>query len=345
MPDNPRAWRIRVAGRRITDHVRSEQARRGRESIAAAQHGHAAPPETAGGIAAEPGDTLILMFMCCHPALTTSSAIALTLRAVGGLTTAEIARAFLVPRRRSRSGSAAQSRASGRPAFRSACRSIRNGNSDSARCFTCSISSSTRATRPVSALSWCASIFRVKRSGWRVLFMVLLPEDAEVAGLLALMLLTDARRRARTGQDGELIRLTKQDRTLWDRELISEGVALVEPALSKAMVHGPAAGLDLLDALDQDGRLNEHHRLDAVRAHLLELADDREAAITRYRTAAGRTTNIAERIYLLTQAARLREPVEHRGADESPRANEPEPRTRREPGSAAVRVVGESNQP
>jgi predicted RNA polymerase sigma factor len=189
----------------------------------------------------------------------------------------------------------------------------------------------------------------------------MLPEDGEVAGLLALMLLTDARRAARAGPGGELIPLTEQDRTLWDREEISEGIALVTAALSKgsigayqlqaaiaavhdeaaraedtdwpqilalydllkrmsdnpmvvlnhavaaAMVHGPAAGLKLLDALDADGRLRGHHRLDAVRAHLLELAGDHQAAIALYRTAAGRTASLPERNYLLTQAARLGE--------------------------------------
>lgn len=190
---------------------------------------------------------------------------------------------------------------------------------------------------------------------------LLVPDDAEVAGLLALMLLTDARRTARTSPDGELIPLTKQDRTLWDRMQISEGVALLTAALAKgligayqlqaaiaalhdeaaraedtdwpqilalyellkrisdspivilnhavaaAMVHGPANGLDLLRALDSDARVAGHHRLDAVRAHLFEMAGDHEAAITHYRIAAGRTTSIPERNYLMTQAARLSE--------------------------------------
>ncbi len=189
----------------------------------------------------------------------------------------------------------------------------------------------------------------------------LLPDDGEVAGLLSLMLLTDARRAARTGPDGELIPLPEQDRTLWDREEISEGIALLTAALSKgsigayqlqaaiaavhdeaaragdtdwpqilalydllkrmsdnpmvmlnhaiaaAMVHGPCAGLELLHALDADGRLTGHHRLDAVRAHLLEMAGDHQAAIAHYRIAAGRTTSLPERNYLMTQAARLRE--------------------------------------
>jgi len=188
-----------------------------------------------------------------------------------------------------------------------------------------------------------------------------LPHDGEVSGLLALMLLTDARRAARTGPDGELIPLTKQDRTLWDQKQIAEGVELLTAALARgsvgayqlqaaiaavhdeaehgedtdwpqilalydllkrmsdnpmvalnhaiaaAMVHGPAAGLQLLDGLDKDGRLAGNHRLDAVRAHLLEMAGDRDGAIVHYRMAAGRTTSIPERNYLITQAARLSE--------------------------------------
>jgi len=187
----------------------------------------------------------------------------------------------------------------------------------------------------------------------------LLPEDGEFAGLLALMLLTDARRQARTGPDGELIPLDKQDRTIWNRSAISEGISLITETLSKgsigayqlqaaiaalhdeaaraedtdwpqilalygllkrmadnpmvmlnhaiaaAMVHGPRAGLELLDALDTDGRLRGHYRLDAVRAHLLEMAGDYDAAIAHYRAASGRTTSIPERDYLATQAARL----------------------------------------
>ena len=187
----------------------------------------------------------------------------------------------------------------------------------------------------------------------------LLPDDGEVAGLLALMLLTDARRPARTGQNGELIPLDEQDRTLWDRAAIAEGVALVTKALSNgsigayqlqaaiaavhdeaarvedtdwpqilalygllkrisdnpmvtlnhaiatAMVHGPSAGLQLLEPLDRDDRLAGNHRLDAVRGHLFERIGDRAAAIAHYRAAADRTTSIPERNYLLTKAAKL----------------------------------------
>jgi predicted RNA polymerase sigma factor len=187
----------------------------------------------------------------------------------------------------------------------------------------------------------------------------ILPDDGEVTGLLALMLLTDARRAARTGPAGELIPLDEQDRSLWDRRAIAEGISLVTAALSRgsigeyqlqaaiaavhdeaarvedtdwpqilalygllkrmsdnpmvalnhaiatAMVHGPAAGLELLTALDADPWLAGHHRLDAVRAHLLERAGDHEAAIAHYRRAANLTASIPERDYLLTQAVRL----------------------------------------
>jgi predicted RNA polymerase sigma factor len=185
------------------------------------------------------------------------------------------------------------------------------------------------------------------------------PNDTEVAGLLALMLLTDARRLARTGAGGELIPLARQDRALWDKQQIAEGVALISATLPKgsvgpyqlqaaiaavhdeaaraedtdwpqilalyellgrmsdnpmvrlnhaiaaAMVYGAAKGLELLDALKADARLADHHRLDAVRAHLLELAGDREASVRHYRAAAGKTGSLPERNYLLTQAARL----------------------------------------
>jgi predicted RNA polymerase sigma factor len=190
----------------------------------------------------------------------------------------------------------------------------------------------------------------------------LLPDDTEVAGLLALMLLTDARRRARTGPHGELIPLDEQDRTLWDHRLIAEGIALVSAILPKgslgpyqlqaaiaavhdeaaraedtdwpqilalygvlermsdnpmvslsraiaaAMVHGPARGLELLDVLDGDARIRGHYRLDAVRAHLFELAGEADRAISHYRAAAERTMSIPERNYLTTKAARLAAP-------------------------------------
>ena len=359
VPDNPRAWLIQVAARRMTDHLRSELARRRREDVAALEAEFAVLPATAGDDGGDPDDTFILLFMCCHSALTPSSAIALTLRAVGGLTTAEIARAFLVPE-----STMAQRISRAKQSIRESALPFRLPTDQE------------RVQRLASVLHVLYLIFNegytstsgpeLQRSELSRLAIRLaravhhqLPDDGEVAGLLALMLLTDARRAARTGPAGELIPLTKQDRTLWDQQDIAEGVALISATLSRgsvgpyqlqaavaaihgeapraedtdwpqilalygllermsdnpmvklnraiaaAMVHGPAAGLDLLRPLADDDRLRRHHRLDAVRAHLLELAGDHAAAIAHYRTAAGRTTNIPERDYLLTQAARL----------------------------------------
>jgi RNA polymerase sigma factor (sigma-70 family) len=360
IPDNPRAWLIQVASRRMTDHLRSEMARRRRESAVGAQSCYVAPLADIEN-EAEQDDTLMLLFMCCHPSLTPSSSIALTLRAVGGLTTAEIANAFLVPEATmaQRISRAKQSiKASGVP-FRLPTNEERAQRLSAvlhvlylifSEGYTSSVGSELQ--RPELA----REAIRLTRAAH-----CLLQGDGEVAGLLALMLLTDARRAARTGSDGELIPLTKQDRTLWDQKEISEGVALISATLSKgsigayqlqaaiaavhdeapraedtdwpqilalydllkrmsdnpmvtlnhaiaaAMVHGPSAGLELLNALDADGRLKGHYRLDAVRAHLLELAGDHQAAVANYGTAAGRTTNLPERNYLMTQAARLRE--------------------------------------
>ena len=360
VPGNPRAWLMQVAFRRMTDHVRSELARRHRETAVAAEMDQLAPPPDVAG-QLEQDDTLILLFMCCHPALTPSSAIALTLRAVGGLTTAEIANAFLVPEATmaQRISRAKQSiKASGVP-FRLP--------TDQER------SQRLRAVLHVLYLifneGYTSSVgtqlqrLELSREAMRLTRAVhsLLPDDGEVAGLLALMLLTDARRAARTGPDGDLIPLTKQDRTLWDRKEISEGIALLTATLSKgsigayqlqaavaavhdeaaraedtdwpqilalydllkrmsgnpmvvlnhavaaAMVHGPSKGLELLNALDADERLSGHHRLDAVRAHLLEMAGDINAAIEHYGIAAGRTNSLPERNYLMTQVARLSE--------------------------------------
>jgi RNA polymerase sigma factor (sigma-70 family) len=361
VPDNPRGWLIQVAARRMIDHIRSELARRRRDAEVTIQD----PPELQvllppdSGVPIEQDDTLILLFMCCHPALTRSSAIALTLRAVGGLTTAEIARAFLVPeatmaQRISRAKE--RIKASGVP-FQ-----LPNDRE--------------RAERLGSVLHSLYLIFNegyTSSSGLELqrgdlaneairltrALHHLLSDETEVAGLLALMLLTDARREARTGPDGELIPLTEQDRLRWDRKAIAEGVALISEALPRgavgpyqlqaaiaalhdealrtedtdwpqilalygllmrmsdnpmvvlnhaiaaAMVHGPATGLKLLEALDADKRLAGHYRLEAVRAHLFEMAGDRQAAIARYQAAASRTTSIPERNYLNTKAARL----------------------------------------
>ena len=360
LPDNPRAWLIHVAIRRMTDRIRSERARLNRETAAATETPFFFVPSF-DPESEEQDDTLVLLFMCCHPVLTAASAIALTLRAVGGLTTAEIASAFLVPE-----STMAQriTRAKGTiksskvrfqpPSSKERAERLRAVLHVLYLIFNEGYTSS--AGPELQRLDLSAEAIRLGRATQAVL-----PEDTEVAGLLALMLLTDARRAARTGPAGELIPLDQQDRSLWNQSAIRQGTALLTGALKKgsigsytlqaaiaavhdeapraedtdwsqilalyellrrmsdnpmvllnhavaaAMVHGPAYGLDLLNALDKDLRIANHHRLDAVRAHLHELAGDPAAAIVHYRAAAQKTASIPERNYLLTQAARLAE--------------------------------------
>jgi RNA polymerase sigma factor (sigma-70 family) len=361
LPDNPRGWLIQVAFRRMTDQVRSEQARRRREDLAAIQVTTDRQTAPAAGSEDESGqdDTLIVLFLCCHPALTSASAIALTLRAVGGLTTAEIANAFLVPEATmaQRISRAKQRIKASEVPFRMPTMAEWRQRLGAVLhvlylIFNEGYTSSIGPDLQRSELSNEAIRLATAVNN-------LLPDDTEVAGLLALMLLTDARRPARTNPEGELIPLAEQDRDLWDHKAISEGVALITNTLSKgsigpyqvqaaiaavhdeaarveetdwaeilalygllermsenpmvtlnraiaaAMVHGPPTGLKMLDALDADERLAGHHRLDAVRAHLLEMAGDTEAAIACYRAAAGRTASLPERRYLTTRAARL----------------------------------------
>jgi RNA polymerase sigma factor (sigma-70 family) len=235
VPGNPRGWLIQVACRRMTDQVRSDVARRDRET-AVAREAETTAPSADIESDMDPDDTLILLFMCCHPALSRSSAIALTLRAVGGLTTAEIANAFLVPeatmaQRISRAKQtikasglsfrlpAAQERAERLPAVLHVLYLIFNEG------YASSIGAQLQR------LDLVREAIRLTRNT-----KALLPDNAEVVGLLALMLLTDARRTARTGPDEELIPLDKQDRTLWDRAEISEGIKLLTSALSKGPV-------------------------------------------------------------------------------------------------------------
>jgi len=235
VPENPRGWLIQVACRRMTDQVRSEIARRERETAVAAETENVASLlEIEADM--DPDDTLILLFMCCHPALTPSSAIALTLRAVGGLTTAEIANAFLVPEATmaQRISRAKQTiKASGTP-FRLPSPPERTGHLPAVLHVLYLIFSEGY----VSSIGSHLQRFDLAREAIRLTrnTKTLLPNNAEVAGLLALMLLTDARRAARTGTEEELIPLDKQDRSLWDRAEIFEGIELLTAALAKGSV-------------------------------------------------------------------------------------------------------------
>jgi RNA polymerase sigma factor (sigma-70 family) len=361
-PENPGGWLYRVACRRLIDELERDDARRRREAVAAGRaslEGSRAPESTDEWPMAS-DDTLILFFQCCHPALTPASAVALTLRAVGGLTTAEIANAFLVPEATmaQRISRAKQTIKASGMAFELPAGAELAQRSSTVRQVLYLIFNEGYAG------SVGPRLVRVELSAEAIRLARILnrlqPDDGETAGLLALMLLTDARRAARTGPQGSLIPLDEQDRTLWDRAAIEEGTRLVESALSRgsagayqvqaaiaalhdeasstegtdwpqilalygllermtdnpmvtlnrgvaaAMVHGPAAGLEVVKALESDGRIAGHYRLDAVRAHLLERAGDLDGAARCYRGAARRTASLPEQQYLLTKAARLR---------------------------------------
>jgi RNA polymerase sigma factor (sigma-70 family) len=362
-PDSPKGWLITVASRRLTDQVRSDAARRRREELEVTR---ALSPQTAGTAPGDAdadsawcGDTLTLLVLCCHPALSAASQVPLTLRAVGGLSTAEIARAFLVPE----------------PTM--AQRITRAKQRIKATGATFELpTSAERDERLAAVLRVLYLIFNegyTATSGTRLVraeltteavrltreVRRLVPDDGEVAGLLALMLLTDARRPARTAPDGSLVPLDEQDRTRWDADAIAEGVALVTDALAHgplgpyqlqaaiaavhdeaptaeatdwrqilalyslleriapnpmttlnravalAMVEGPASGLALVEQLSVDEGAVASHHVTSVRAHLLELAGDHDAALAGYRDAARQTTSEPERRHLLGRAARL----------------------------------------
>ncbi|NUP08908.1 MAG: sigma-70 family RNA polymerase sigma factor [Polyangiaceae bacterium] len=238
VPENPRAWLIHVASRRMTDQVRAEISRRRREAAVIAE----TPPEEQVVPApdtidkVEEDDTLVLLFMCCHPALTKPTAIALMLRAVGGLTTAEIGNAFLVPEATmaQRISRAKQSIKTSGVRFRMPTpeeRAERLGAVLHVLYLVFNEGYASSSGPDLQRVDLSSEAIRLARA-----LQSLLPEDGEVAGLLALMLLTDARRAARTGPDGELIPLDEQDRSLWDRKAITEGVALVTQALSRGQV-------------------------------------------------------------------------------------------------------------
>jgi RNA polymerase sigma factor (sigma-70 family) len=361
VPERPRGWLVTVASRRMTDQVRGESARRRREEAVAAASpaDELVAPGADADLRAAADDTLTLLFLCCHPALSPPSQVALTLRAVGGLTTAQVARAFLVPEatmaqrisRAKQTIKAAGARFAMPPPTERAER-LRVVLQVLYLIFNEGYTASSGPDLQRAHLT--TEAIRLARELHR-----LLPGDGEVAGLLALLLLTDARRPARSRPDSSLVPLAEQDRSRWDAAAIAEGVALITSALARApigpyqlqaaiaavhdeaaraddtdwrqilvlyellaqvapspvvtlnhavalaMVRGPQAGLELLATLDSDGRMAGTHRLEAVRAHLLELAGDTAAARERYRAAARRTTSLPEQRYLEGRAARL----------------------------------------
>jgi RNA polymerase sigma factor (sigma-70 family) len=356
MPGRPRAWLLTVATRALVDHWRTDSARRRREARAAVDPADRATVDTA----TDTDDTLALLFLCCHPALSPPSQLALTLRAVGGLTTAEIAAAFLVPedtmsqrirRAKQRIRDTGAHFTLPPPAERAG----RLGVVQHVLYLVFNEGYTTSAGPNLHRTDLTAEAIRLTR-----LLHRLLPGEPEVAGLLALMLLTDARRAARTDRDGSIVPLADQDRSRWNRKAIAEGQTLltrtlgtgpigplqiqaaiaalhdeaptadetdwtqilalytlladVAPgpfvtlsrAVAVAMVHGPTAGLALLGTLDTDERMTHTHRLEAVRAHLLEQSGDLAAARDCYQRAARLTASLPEQRYLTRRAAELR---------------------------------------
>jgi RNA polymerase sigma factor (sigma-70 family) len=339
VPDNPKAWLITVASRRRIEMWRSDSARQRREENAAFLE---APADVSGV-----DDTLTLFLLCCHPSLTAASQIALTLRAVGGLTTAEIARAFLVPE-----ATVAQriSRAK---------QKIKGAEFEPPTDIAPALHVLYLIFNEGYTASSGSELHRVELSSEAIRLTRRLPPSGEASGLLALMLLTDARRPARTKPDGSLVPLAEQDRSLWDSSSIDEGIALITATLQEeplgpyqiqaaiaavhaeaptakatdweqiltlygilqqlapgpmvtlnrivavAEVHGPSAALDALSAAESDPALTGHHRVLAVRAHLLDMAGEKEAARAEYELAARRTLSLPEQQYLHARAARL----------------------------------------
>jgi RNA polymerase sigma factor (sigma-70 family) len=348
LPDAPRAWLITVASRRLIDRARSDSARVRRETLEAARR-----PSAVEEIATQDrDDTLRLFFLCCHPALTRPSQVALCLRAVAGLGVDQIASAYLVPTR-----TMTQRLSRARATLRQAgARFVMPSQQD-------------LPDRVAAVIDVCHLVFTegyARTSGEALLDVQLaeeairlvrqlhgaVPDNAEVAGALALMLLTHARAPARVDASGDLVPLAEQDRSLWRGELITEGVTLLERTLPRghvgryqlqaaitavhaeaatyqdtdwlqisllydmlarvapsaavtlnhavavAMAHGPAAGLAMLEPLLDDPAMQRHHRLYAVRGHLLDLTGDTDGARRQYRIAARLTASLPEQRYL-----------------------------------------------
>lgn len=283
VPEQPLGWLVRVATRRITDEIRGEAARRHREKLVVSL----IPADEQIALAAdeverERDDTLDLFFMCSHASLSASSQIALTLRAIGGLTTAEIARAFLVPE-----STMAQRLSRAKQSIREA------GGS-----FDLPSPQTYRARVPVVlhvlylifnegyAASSGDAVVRVDLSNEAIrvgrLLLASLPDEPEVVGLLALMMLTDARRAARTGPHGELVPLDRQDRARWDRARIAEGTALVDAAMTKGQV-GPFQLQAAIAALHDEATSTETtdwRQIEALYSVLLRIDDNPMAKLS-----------------------------------------------------------------
>ncbi|SCL17023.1 RNA polymerase sigma factor, sigma-70 family [Micromonospora nigra] len=356
VPEHPLGWLRTVAARRYVDQVRADTARRRRELAlldATPRDALVAPPPDA-----EPtrDDLLELLFLCCHPALGPAAQLALTLRAVAGLTTAQIAAAFLVPE-----ATMGQRIVRAKQRLREAgARFTPPPPAERAARLTVVLHVLYLLFNEGYAASGGPRLHRVDLTGQALRLTRRLhdrlPDSGEVTGLLALMLLTEARAATRTGPDGELVPLTEQDRSRWNRAAIAEGTALLTGSLSTAPlgpyqvqaaiaavhaeaptapatdwaqilalyelleclapnpvvtlnravavgeVHGPTAGLALLDEVAA-GPLAGHHRLLAVRAHLLEQAGERAAAAAAWRGAARQAGSVPEQRHLLRRAA------------------------------------------
>ncbi|MEV4954480.1 RNA polymerase sigma factor [Paenarthrobacter nitroguajacolicus] len=354
LPDNPRAWLMAVASRRLVDMWRSESARRAREDRVAGMN-----VDFSYSSVSEADDTLTLMFLCCHPALSAPSQLALTLRAVGGLTTAEIASAFLVPeatmgQRISRAKQGVQKAGATFSMPPASERKARLGVVLHVLYLIFNEGYAASSGPSLQREELTTEAIRVAR-----LLVAVAPRELEAVGLLALMLLTDSRRAARALPDGTPVPLAEQDRRLWNQMQIEEGIALLSSVLGRgaagpyqiqaaiaavhaeattdeetdwpqilalytvleavapspvvtlnravavAMVHGPAAGLQLLAGLDD--ALGRTHRLDAVRGHLLEMSGSYVEARAAYLSAAKKTGSLPERKYLMGKVARMDE--------------------------------------
>ncbi len=369
IPDNPYGWLVAVASRRLVDAWRSDSARRRRETnVLISEQPLAAEPAEPESV--EVDDSLELFLLCCHPALTRPSQLALTLRAVAGLTTAEIARALLVPE-----GTVAQRISRAKARVRAAGARFGEPTDDlGGRVATVAAvlylifteghtASSGDALHRVDLALEAIQLTRLLRARSSS-EPALADYRSEIDGLLALMLLTQARASARVAADGALVPLAEQDRSRWDPGAIAEGIELVTDALvsgvrgeqvlgpyqvqaaiaavhaeaptadatdwpeilglydvlaelapgpmvtlnrivAVAMVRGERAALLELDVAAAAPVLVGHHRVHAVRAHLLERIGERAAAAAEFREAARGTLSLPEQRYLTGRAAAL----------------------------------------